>query len=111
MSIIKKAEELGKEIVDSAEYKELKSTEEAMQNDKEAQSLLNEFRSKQQRLQMAQANGKNITEDQKKELMALQARMQENEKIKNFMTAQQKFNQVMQTVNQAITGIIAGQHA
>ena len=103
MTLMEKAETLGKALAESSEYGELKEAEAKMQGDEDAQSLLNEFQSQQKRAQMAQANGQQVTEDQQKDLQAIQAKMQENEKIKEYMEAQQKFNKVMQSVNQVIT--------
>lgn len=106
MSILEKAKLLGEEIVDSSEYKELKTSETAMYEDKNAKSLLNEFSTKQRRLQMAQANGKAITENQQKELQNIQVKMQANEKVRGFMEAQQKFGKVMESVNQTISSVL-----
>ncbi len=110
MSIIGKAQALGEEIMDSSEYSEMKETEQAIYQDETAKNLLNDFQSKQQRLQMAQTNGQQVTQKQQQELQALQAKMQNNEKIKEFMEAQQQFNQVMQTVNQTISNVLSGEN-
>ncbi|TDX46600.1 YlbF family regulator [Orenia marismortui] len=109
MSIMKKAQELGESIVESTEYSELKTAEETMQADESAQAILQEFQAKQRMLQMMQMNGQEVNDETRNELEALQAKMQENENIKNFMDAQNKFNKVMQTVNQVITSALSGE--
>ena len=109
MSIMEKAKSLGKAIVDSKEYESLKNAEEKMYQDQEAKSLLDEFSAHQKRLQMAQANGKPVSEKQQKEIQNIQAKMQENNKVKEFMQAQQQFNQVMQTVNQTISSVMGAE--
>lgn len=108
MSIEEKARSLGNTLVESDEYKNLKTTEKAMYDNEEAKSLLEQFSTLQRRLQMIQANGKPVNEKQKNQLQALQARMQENEKVKAFMEAQQSFNKVMESVNKTITDILGG---
>ncbi|WP_027340254.1 YlbF family regulator [Halonatronum saccharophilum] len=109
MSIMKKAEELGEAIVASQEYDQMKGAEDKMQADEAAKAILQEFQTKQRMAQMAQMNGQQVTEDMQKELQAIQAKMQGNENIKNFMEAQEKFNKVMQTVNQVITAALTGE--
>ncbi len=103
MSIMEKAKELGQEIVKSTEYKELKSAENDMHNDEEAESLLSDFQAKQKQIQMLQANGKNASQQLQQKIQSIQSRMQENPRIKNFMEAQKNFNEVMKTINQTIS--------
>ncbi|SDC26912.1 MULTISPECIES: YlbF family regulator [unclassified Candidatus Frackibacter] len=111
MSIIEKAEALGEEIVDSAEYTKLKKAEEVMHSDDDAKALLDEFQAKQKQLQMAQMNGQQVTQEQQQELQALQGKMQQNESIKSFMEAQQQFGQVMESINKVLTNFIEGKDA
>ncbi len=106
MSIMEKAKSLGEAIVASEEYESLKSAEADMYQDEAAKSILDDFSAKQKRLQMAQANGKPVSEKQQKEIQAVQTKMQGNDKVKAFMQAQQQFNQVMQTVNQTISSVM-----
>ena len=106
MSIQEKAQTLAEEIIDTREYKELKIAEQAIQNDEEANNLMNNLQSTQKRIQMAQSNGKQITAKQQKQMQSLQAKMQNNEVIKNFMEKQKQFNQVMKTVNQVISSAL-----
>lgn len=109
MSITEKAQTLGQEIANSTEYDELKKAEEKMYEDDDAKVLLDNFQSTQKRIQMAQANGKQINNQEQQKLQALQAKMQKNEKIKEYMEAQKKFNEVMKTVNQVITSQLQGE--
>ena len=110
MAIMEKAQALAEEIVESTEYEELKNAETAMYDDEEAKDLLNEFESTQKRLQMAHANGKQINEKQQKDFQSIQSKMQQNEKIKEFMEAQQNFNKIMQTVNKVITDALQSEN-
>lgn len=108
MSIMEKARELGEAIVDSQEYRNLRNTETEMYQNEEAKAILDDFSVHQKRIQMAQANGKPISENQQKELQNLQNKMQGNEKVMEFMQAQQQFNQVMETINQTISSVMSG---
>ena len=107
MSIIEKAKELGEAIVDSQEYQNLKTAETEMYQNEEAKAILDDFNAQQKRLQMAQTNGKPITEKQQNELQNIQNKMQGNEKVMEFMQAQHQFNQVMETINQTISSVLS----
>ncbi|MGM0420056.1 MAG: YlbF family regulator [Bacillota bacterium] len=111
MALIEKAEELAEEIVDSSEFKEMKRAEKNITEDEEATELMQEFQSAQQRIQMAQMNGQEMGQDKQKEIQNLQAKMQSNPKIKNFIEAQQNFSKVMETVNQTISEAIENSEA
>ncbi len=106
MAIEEKAEELADEIVESAEFKEMKLAEQKVRNDEEASDLIQEFESAQKRVQMAQRNGKSLDQQQQKKIQNLQAKMQTNQTIKDFIQAQQDFNEVMQEVNEIISSTI-----
>ena len=111
MSVEEKAQELADLIMDSSEYTEWKEAEKKMQEDESAQDILQKFQAKQKMAQMAQMNGKGLSQDMQKEIQGIQAKMQQNEKIKAFMEAQQGFNEVMKTVNQVISSTLQGQEA
>ncbi|MGM0437905.1 MAG: YlbF family regulator [Bacillota bacterium] len=103
MSIMEKAEDLGKALVESSEFTEMKAAEQKIEENEDAKALLDEFEAEQKKLQMMQQNGQQITPEQQKNLQSVQAKMQKNEQIKEYMDAQQKFNKVMNSVNQVIT--------
>ncbi|SDL62350.1 YlbF family regulator [Halarsenatibacter silvermanii] len=109
MAIKEKARELAQEIVSSQAYQEMKDAEEAVMADDEAGDLMEELESVQKRVQMAQMNGQEIDQSQKKKLQNLKAKMQQNPKIKDFLTAQQEFNGIMEDVNEIISNTLQGQ--
>src|SRR6056297_674211 len=109
MSVIEKAKELGQELIDSAEYKELKEKESALYDDEDATSLLEDFEQLNKQLQMARANGQEVSESQQKKLQSLQMKMEQNPSIKSYIESQKKFNEVMNSVNKIINGFITGQ--
>jgi len=109
MSVIEKAKELGQELVESEEYKELKKKESALYDDEEATSLLEEYENTNKQLQMARANGQEVSEKQQKELQSIQMKMEQNPAIKSYIESQKKFNEVMNSVNEIINGYITGE--
>ena len=109
MSVIEKAKELGQELVDSEEYKELKRKESALYDDEEATSLLEEYENINKQLQMARANGQEVNDDQQKKMQSLQMKMENNPSIKSYIESQKKFNEVMNSVNKIINGYITGE--
>ncbi len=109
MSVIEKAKELGQELVDSEEYKELKRKESALYDDEEATSLLEEYENINKQLQMARANGQEVNDDQQKKMQSLQMKMENNPSIKSYIESQKKFNEVMSSVNKIINGYITGE--
>lgn len=109
MSVIEKAKELGQELVESEEYKELKKKESALYDDEEATSLLEEYENTNKQLQMARANGQEVSEKQQKQLQSIQMKMEQNPTIKSYIESQKKFNEVMNSVNKIINGYITGE--
>ena len=109
MSVIEKAKELGQELVEAEEYKELKKKESALYDDEEATSLLEEYENTNKQLQMARANGQEVSEKQQKQLQSIQMKMEQNPAIKSYIESQKKFNEVMNSVNEIINGYITGE--
>ena len=104
MSVIEKAKELGQELVESEEYKELKKKESALYDNEEATSLLEEYENINKQLQMARANGQEVNDEQQKKMQSLQMKMENNPAIKSYIESQKKFNEVMNSVNKIING-------
>ncbi|MBS3811432.1 MAG: YlbF family regulator [Halanaerobiales bacterium] len=109
MSVIKKAKELGEELVNSQEYAELKRKESALYDDEDATSLLKEYENINKQVQMARNNGKEINEKHQKKLQSLQLKMEQNPSINTYIESQKEFNEVMNSINKIINGYISGQ--
>ncbi len=109
MSVNEKAKELGQELIESEEYKELKKKESALYDDEEATSLLEEYENTNKQLQMARANGQEVSEKQQKQLQSIQMKMEQNPTIKSYIESQKKFNEIMNSVNEIINGYITGE--
>ncbi|GAB6136862.1 YlbF/YmcA family competence regulator [Halanaerobaculum tunisiense] len=107
MAIMEKAQDLADAIVDSEEYKALKDIEAKVAEDEEAQGILQELQAEQKKAQMAQMNGQAVADETKNKLQSLQAKMEDHEKLKELMGAQEKFNEVMETVNKVISGALS----
>src|SRR6056297_1699098 len=109
MSVIEKAKELGQELVESEEYKELKRKEKALYDDEDATSLLEEYENINKQMQMKRANGQEVNDQQQKKMQSLQMKMEQNPSIKSYIESQKKFNEVMNSVNKIINGYITDQ--
>ncbi|WP_158212290.1 YlbF family regulator [Natranaerobius trueperi] len=102
MSLEQKAKDLAAAIKETEEFETLKSAENRLNLDPTAQDLLQNFQNKQQELQEAQQQGQQIEQEEIQSIQGMQQQMQSNETIKNLMDAQQKFDQVLQEVNQTV---------
>jgi cell fate (sporulation/competence/biofilm development) regulator YlbF (YheA/YmcA/DUF963 family) len=103
LSIENKAKELAETIKQTEEFEALKSAEARIQLDPNAQDIINRLRETQEKIQMAQQMGRPVSRDDIKELQDIHNQMQVNITLKNFIKAQEDFNEVMQKVNRAIT--------
>ncbi len=103
MGVLDKAKELGKEIRTTDEYKELVRTSGNVQENSEANDIINEIQKLQQQIQFAQQSGVQPNQEQIEEFNNLKGKMDSNITIQAYVKAQENFNQIMQDVNQAIS--------
>lgn len=99
--ILKKAQELGKLLVNSEEYLALEKAETILEDDQEAVELLDNFEEKQQKFAGDRSN-----DELKEELQSLQKEMLANEKVNSYFQSQKQFNQLMNAVNGEISNIL-----
>ncbi|AGL01375.1 YlbF family regulator [Desulfoscipio gibsoniae] len=111
MSILEKAYELGQEIAASEELNNMKNAEQSMMADPEAQSIIQEFNTKQKQYLDMQKQGQQLTDAQKSEVADLEKRMLDNSLIYSFFQAQQNFEKVLEEINNIISSAITGQQA
>lgn len=109
MSILDKARELGEEIASSIELEEMKNAEIAMMSDTEANNLISEFNQKQKKFMNLRASGKELTNEQVKEVEDLEKRVLDNPLIVDFFRKQQNFERIIEEINEIISSAIAGQ--
>ena len=100
--IFDQALELGRRISECQEFKEVQEKENAMLQDSAAQELLKEFQQMQQVNQQKQMQGQQITPEDIKAFEAMELRMMENPLIREFSESQNKFQNLLNTVNQTI---------
>ncbi len=108
MSILEKAYELGQEILTSEELNDMKTAEQYMLQDSNAQSIIQEFDSKQKLYLEMQKQGQQLTDVQKQEVADLEKRMLDNPLIYSYFQAQQKFEKVLEEINNIISQAISG---
>ena len=108
MDIFTKAKDLADAIANSAELASLKEAEMKMMMDTEARGIVEEY----QGIQMdAQAKGlafEDLSEEDKKRVEELEAKMNENANISAFLGANQAFEQILRSVNMIISAGING---
>lgn len=108
MSVLEKAKVLADAIAECEELKAVRDAEIAMSQDDEAQNIISDFQAKQQEFHQVMMAGEELTPEQEKQRDDIEARMQGNESIRNYLDAQQKFESLLKAVNFAITRGITG---
>ena len=103
LSLHEKARELGREIRETEEYKELERLGEKLKEDSEAQQLIQNVQEAQKNIEFAQQAGVQPSEDQTQEFNNLREQMQSNITVRSFMKAQEEFNNIMKEVNDSIS--------
>ncbi len=99
----KKAKELGNEISKTDEYQELERTSKNVQENAEANQMIDKIQDLQQKIQFAQQSGVQPSEEHIKEFNELKQQMNANLTIQAYAKAQEEFNKLMQEVNESIT--------
>ena len=109
MTIIEKAHELGEMIEASEEMKELRLAEQAQAEDDEAQQLVSDFNIKRMNLAREIQGGK-ITEEKaiRKNNDAFAEMVAKSETIKNYVDAKEKFDSMVNSINNVINIYITG---
>ncbi len=99
--ILKKARELGKEIRESDEYRELVAAQNELDKDGETQKFLKEYEEKRKVLEMKQMTGQNIDEEVKG-LQEIEQKVMEMESMKRYSDAENKFKGLIDDANKEI---------
>lgn len=106
--VIEKANALAEAIVNSPELTAMRAAELTMNNDDDAVNILDEFREKQQKVYQLQMTGQELSDQDRLEVAAIEGKMSGNVKIKAYMEASEKFERMLQSVNQIITRALSG---
>lgn len=104
-----KAKDLGRTIGQSNEYKAVKRSSEALNNDREATTILRQMEQIRTEAQAMIDRGEEPTSEMEHQLDALLQQVQVNQAYQAAITAQDNFDKLMLRVNQWIAdGIRAG---
>jgi len=111
LSILDKARELADAIAGSPELAKMRETEIAMGQDPAAQQIITEFQQKQQEYYEIQMQGKELNDIQKQVIAAIEDKMSANPAIGSYLAAQEKFEELLKSINFIITRAISGESA
>lgn len=107
-NIIDQANVLGDLLKESAEFKDVQAKEATMLQDADAQKLLGEQQQMQQSLQAKQMQGQQLSPEDMQAYKGIEAKMLENPMAKDFFDARDKFENLLNTVNQTINNALMG---
>ena len=105
--IIENAQLLADAIARSSELAELHSMEDAMSADPSSQLLIAELQKAQERFMEAQQSGEEPSEADKNAVDEIEAKVEANTAIAAYMKAQDKFTEMLDSVNGILAGAIA----
>ncbi len=94
-----KAQELGRLIGQSSEYKAVKRSSEALNNDREAVTFLQQMEKIRQEAQQMIQRGEQPTAEMEQQLDDLLSKVQTNPVYQRAISAQENFDKVMYQVN------------
>jgi len=106
--ILENARLLADAIARSPELTELHSTEDAMSADLSAQKLIAELQKAQEQFMETQQSGDEPSEAHKNLVDEIETKVEANVAISAYMRAQDKFTEMLDTVNSILAGAIAG---
>lgn len=107
MAIFEKAKDLAEEIANSEEVTKVREAEIRMYQNPDAVAGLEKISKIQEELRDLQMFGKEITQEQMEEFYKLQEKVESIEDVQNYIQAQTKLNQLLQTVNLIIERAIS----
>lgn len=102
-SVLESAANLENEIRNSEEFSHLKSSYEAVMNDKKAKKMFEDFRDTQMELQEKQMQGLEITEEEVEKARKVVEVVQQHEDISKLMEAEQTVNTLINDVSRIVT--------
>ncbi|MGO0121934.1 YlbF family regulator [Desulfothermobacter acidiphilus] len=106
--VLTKALELGAALSECDELQAVKEAEQAMLEDSSARALIEEFQNCRQEIEWAKMQGMDPTPEQEAAFRSVRERMGENAYISRFLEAQDRFEKVLQQVNQIISHALYG---
>lgn len=107
--VLEKAVELAAALENCEELKEVKSKQEALRADAEAEEMLASFFQMQQQLYSLQEQGKDPDAELTAQFNDIQDKMEKNLAVAEFYQSQAALGQILQQINQIITQAITGE--
>lgn len=108
-NVIEQATLLGTMLKDSEEFKAVQQKETAMLQDADAQKALDEHQQARHSLQTKQMQGQQLSQEDIEAFKALESKMMEIAAVKEFYDAREKFESLLNNVNQTINNALLGQ--
>ena len=109
MEVFEKAKELGNQIKETQEYQELERVSQTLKDDPEAQQIIQQVQESQNSIEFSQKAGVEPGQEQVDQFNSLKDQMMSNLTVRNYMKAQEDFNNFMKKVNEAISSGITGE--
>lgn len=109
--VLEKAAELAVAIEESDELKQMKEMQLLLQEDKEAEEILNSFFKMQQQLYALQEQGIEPDDELNAQFNAVQDKMEGNITVAKYYQSQAALGQLLQQINALITKAITGEEA
>lgn len=106
MSVYDTATKLAGEIRNSKEYKKFIAEMKEIKKDKQSEELLTQYKKNQYDLQYSTMNNKKIDKKSLRRMEEIQKKVKNNEKIYNYILAEEKFNLLMDNINKIIAQTI-----
>lgn len=102
MSVYDTATKLASEIRNSKEYRDFVDNMKQIKSDKNSEYLLSEYKKRAYSLQYSTMNSKKVDKKSLKKMEEIQNKIRNNERIYNYLLAEEKFNIMMDSVNKII---------
>ena len=107
--VLEKAAELAAAIEESDELKQVKEMQQVIQEDKEAEEILNSFFQMQQQMYELQGKGIEPDDELNAQYNAIQDKMEQNMNVAKYYQSQAALGQLLQQINGQITKAITGE--
>lgn len=107
--VLEKAAELAVAIEESEELKQVKEMQQIIQEDKEAEEILNSFFQMQQQMYQLQEQGVEPDDELNAQYNAIQDKMEQNINVAKYYQSQAALGQLLQQINGLITKAITGE--
>lgn len=101
-----KARELARAIKESDVYKKFMEQKTNLETDPDTKAMVTDFQKRQFELQLKQANGEELSEDDSKKLQELFQILSLNPKASDYLAAEYQFGLMMQDISKTLSDII-----